>query len=162
MAKFNQSNANIVNAIRNEASPLFQQSVPVAHDDGTNFAEIGAAITTYSHTMNEFLTALVNRIAITVIRSGKAYNPLAQFNKGMLPHGKDIEEVFVSIAEAQDFDQTLAETELYKRVMPNVKAVFHRINRYRNRLFLWDVGTPFLIADSVHTTLSSSFSILLS
>lgn len=117
----------ILNTIRANASDEYQNRVPVATRD--NIAEVGNAITNYEPTRNEFLNALINRIGMVVIQSRLYENPLRSFKKGMLEFGKDIEEVFVEIAKAQTYDPETAETEVFKRVIPDVKTIFHRMNR---------------------------------
>ena len=117
----------ILNTIRANASDEYQNRVPVATRD--NIAEVGNAITNYEPTRNEFLNALINRIGMVIIQSRLYENPLRSFKKGMLEFGKDIEEVFVEIAKAQTYDPETAETEVFKRVIPDVKTIFHRMNR---------------------------------
>jgi hypothetical protein len=58
-----------------------------------------------------------------------AQNKLAKFKKGMLEYGADVEELFTSMAQAQHFNVGTAEAEVFKRKTPNVKAMFHRVNR---------------------------------
>lgn len=117
----------ILNTIRANASDEYQNRVPVATRD--NIAEVGNAITNYEPTRNEFLNSLINRIGMVIIQSRLYQNPLRSFKKGMLEFGKDIEEVFVEIAKAQTYDPETAETEVFKRVIPDVKTIFHRMNR---------------------------------
>lgn len=117
----------ILNTIRANASSDYQERVPIATQN--NIAEVGNAITNYEPTRNEFLNALINRIGMVIIQSRLYENPLREFKKGMLEFGKDIEEIFVEIAKAQSYDPEVAETEVFKRVIPDVKTIFHRMNR---------------------------------
>ena len=117
----------ILNTIRANASSDYQERVPVATQQ--NIAEVGSAITNYEPTRNEFLNALINRIGMVIIQSRLYENPLREFKKGMLEFGKDIEEIFVEIAKAQSYNPEVAETEVFKRVIPDVKTIFHRMNR---------------------------------
>lgn len=39
-----------------------------------------------------------------------------------------IEEIFVNIAKAKQFDPSVAEEEVFKREIPDVNAVFHKMN----------------------------------
>lgn len=120
---------DILNAIRNSASDTYRQRIPVATQD--NIREIGNAMMTYQATQNEFLNALVNRIARVIITSKSYQNPLRVFKKGMMEYGETIEEIFVNIAKAHPFDPILAEKTVYKREIPDVSAVFHKLN-YKN------------------------------
>lgn len=122
-------NANcveILNAIRANASSTYQERIPVATQN--NIREIGNAMMTYEATQNEFLTALVNRIGRVIITSKSYSNPLRVFKKGILEYGETVEEIFVNIAKAKQFDPAVAEDEVFKREIPDVNAVFHKMN----------------------------------
>ena len=119
----------ILNAIRNNASLDYQNRVPVATRD--NLTDIGNKVVNYTATMNEFINALVNRIARVIITSKMYKNPLREFKKGLLEYGETVEEVFVNIAKAHEFDPETAESEVFKREMPDVLAAFHKLN-YQN------------------------------
>lgn len=119
----------ILNAIRNNASLDYQNRVPVATQD--NLKDIGEKVTNFTATMNEFINALVNRIARVIITSKMYRNPLREFKKGLLEYGETVEEVFVNIAKAHEFDPEIAESEVFKREMPDVLSAFHKMN-YQN------------------------------
>ena len=73
---------NILNAIRSNASDTYRQRIPVATQD--NIRDIGNAMMQFQATQNEFLNALVNRIARVIITSKSYQNPLQMFKKGMM------------------------------------------------------------------------------
>lgn len=125
----NASAMDILNVIRANASSTYQERIPEATHD--NIREIGNAMLTYESTQNEFLNALVNRIARVIITSKSYQNPLRMFKKGVLEFGETIEEIFVNIARAHQFDPAVAEKEVFKREIPDVNAVFHKMN-YQN------------------------------
>ena len=125
----NASAMDILNVIRANASSTYQERIPEATQD--NIREIGNAMLTYESTQNEFLNALVNRIARVIITSKSYQNPLRMFKKGVLEFGETIEEIFVNIARAHQFDPAVAEKEFFKREIPDVNAVFHKMN-YQN------------------------------
>lgn len=125
----NASAMDILNVIRANASSTYQERIPEATRD--NIREIGNAMLTYESTQNEFLNALVNRIARVIITSKSYQNPLRMFKKGVLEFGETIEEIFVNIARAHQFDPAVAEKEVFKREIPDVNAVFHKMN-YQN------------------------------
>ena len=118
---------DLLNAIRNGASAEYIARIPLATKD--NIAQVGTAILDYSMARNEFVAALLDRIGLVVIKNKLFENPLKEFKKGMLEWGKDIEEVFVDLIKSQAFDTKLAESELFKRNLPDIKAIFHRVNR---------------------------------
>ena len=116
----------ILNAIRNEAPYDYQSRVPEATQD--NLDKVATGVLSYEATKNHFLSALVNRIARVIVTSKMYENPLKPFKKGMLEYGETIEEVFVNIAKAHQFDPSVAEKEVFKREIPDVNAVFHKMN----------------------------------
>lgn len=122
----NASGVDILNVIRANASSTYQERIPVATQE--NIQEIGNAMLTYQPVANEFLNALINRIARVIITSKSYSNPLRMFKKGMMNYGETIEEVFVNIAKANQFDQDVAEENVFKRAIPDVLSCFHRMN----------------------------------
>lgn len=118
---------NIVNAIRNNNSNYYKDYVPPV----TNMEElrgIGKIIMDVPALQNEFLNALVNRIALFRITSKLYDNPWSMFKKGLLEYGEVIEEVFVDLVRVFEFDAEKAESDLFKRVSPDVRAAFHVMN----------------------------------
>lgn len=118
---------NIVNAIRNNNSNYYKDYVP-AITDVSELRQIGKIIMDVPALQNEFLNALVNRIAIVRITSKMFDNPWARFKKGFLEYGEVIEEVFVDLTRVYEFDPAKAEETLFKRVPPDVRAAFHVMN----------------------------------
>jgi hypothetical protein len=122
------SSVDILNAIRNSATNQYKNYVPVATQDADSIREIGAIIMDMPQLQNEFLSALVNRIGRVLITSKMYDNPWAMFKKGMLEFGETIEEIFVNIAKPFQFDPAVAETNLFKREIPDVRSAFHIMN----------------------------------
>ena len=122
------SSVNVLNAIRNSATAQYKNYVPVATNDAESIREIGAIIMDMPQLQNEFLSALVNRIGRVLITSKMYDNPWAMFKKGMLEFGETIEEIFVNIAKPFQFDPSVAETNLFKREIPDVRSAFHIMN----------------------------------
>lgn len=118
---------NIVNAIRNNNSNYYKDYVP-AITDVSELRQIGKIIMDVPALQNEFLNALINRIAIVRITSKMFENPWARFKKGFLEYGEVIEEVFVDLTRVFEFDPDDAEETLFKRVPPDVRAAFHVMN----------------------------------
>lgn len=122
------SSVDVLNAIRNSATINYQNYVPVATKDAESIREIGAIIMDNPQLQNEFLNALVNRIGRVLITSKMYDNPWAMFKKGLLEFGETIEEIFVNIAKPYQFDPKVAETNLFKREIPDVRSAFHIMN----------------------------------
>lgn len=137
------SAADVVNSIRSEVGGTFADQVPAAINEGQvlsdgtvatremalgTLRQIGDVITTYQPLANAFLSALVNRIGRVIINSKMYSNPWAGFKRGLLEYGETIEELFVNIVQAQDFDPETAENEVFKRKIPDVRSAFHTMN----------------------------------
>ena len=122
------SSVDILNAIRNNATQNYRDYVPKATPDADSIRQIGAIIMDYPALQNEFLSALVNRIGRVLITSKMYDNPWAFFKKGLLEFGESVEEIFVNIAKPFQFDPAVAETNVFKREIPDVRAAFHIMN----------------------------------
>lgn len=122
------SSVDILNAIRNNATQNYRDYVPKATPDADSIRQIGAIIMDYPALQNEFLSALVNRIGRVLITSKMYGNPWSFFKKGLLEFGESVEEIFVNIAKPFQFDPAVAETNVFKRELPDVRAAFHIMN----------------------------------
>lgn len=127
--KLNATAPDILNTLRNEAGGQYKDIIPIADggDLGT-LRSIGEVVMTYEPLQNAYLSALVNRIGRVLITSRLYSNPWAGFKKGLLEYGETVEEIFVELAKPHQFDPELAETNQFKREIPDVKAAFHTMN----------------------------------
>ena len=116
---------NVLNAILSGASADYQSRVPLATQN--NITEVGSAIMNYQATENEFLSALVNKIAMTIVRNKTFRNPLAILKKGGVPLGRNIEEIYTNPAKGSLFDPT--GSKLLERSIPDTKTIYHSMNR---------------------------------
>lgn len=127
--KMYAATAQILNTIRDNASANYRDYVPSADPAlAASVREIGGIIMNYPALQNEFLSALMNRIGRVIITSKMFYNPWAGLKKGLLEFGETVEEIFVNIAKPFQFDPAVAETEVFKREIPDVRAAFHILN----------------------------------
>ena len=122
------TSVDILNAIRNSATANYRDYVPAAEATTDSIRAIGAVIMQYPVLQNEFLAALVNRIGRVLITNKMFTNPWNMFKKGMLEFGETIEEIFVNIAKPFQYDVGEAETKVFKREIPDVRAAFHILN----------------------------------
>ena len=122
------TSVDILNAIRNNASSNYRDYIPEANESLESVRSIGAVLMDYPHLQNEFLNALVNRIGRVIITSKMFDNPWNVFKKGMLEFGETIEEVFVELTKPFEYDPEVAESEVFKREKPDVRAAFHILN----------------------------------
>lgn len=115
----------LMNSILANGSAEYANFVPAA--TRTNIATVANPILTYQTVQNEFLSALINKIAMTIVRRKLLSNPLAPLKKGDIPLGDGVEEVHVNRASATTFDPTGA--GLLTRTIPDVATMYHRLNR---------------------------------
>lgn len=117
----------VLNNIRANASEEYQNRIPEATRE--NIAAIGNALQTYTVLQNEFCTALVNKIGKTIIENKLFKNKLARFKSGTLLTQQDVEEIFIEMASAEGSYDPEGKTALARRTPPDVKAIYHRMNR---------------------------------
>lgn len=122
------TSAAVLNAIRNSASVNYRDHVPIATADAESVKAIGAVIMDNVNLQNEFLNALINRIAKVVVTSKSYENPWNMFKKGFIEMGETVEEIFIDLIKPFQYDPAVAENELFKREKPDVKSAFHYIN----------------------------------
>lgn len=118
---------DILNTIRASASEDYQNRIPEATQ--TNLATIGQAFETYTPLYNEFSTALLNRIGLTLFENATFKNKLASFKLGEITSGQDVQEIFVSMAQAEGAYDPEGANPLGRRDPANVDVVYHRQNR---------------------------------
>lgn len=97
-------------------------------DDNRSLHDIGRYIMQYEPYQNAYLTALVNRIARVIVTSRMWKDKWAVFDMGKMDYGETIEEIFVNIAKPHSYDPAKAETQVFKREIPDVRAAFHSMN----------------------------------
>lgn len=81
------SSLKIINTIRENASYEYQQNVPVI-TDAKMIPKVGEIIVGNGSLQNQFLNALMNRIAKVVIESATFNNPYAHLKKDILKQVK--------------------------------------------------------------------------
>ena len=148
---------------------MANQVVPIdIVDDTRSLHNIGDFIMSYQPYMNAFLDALVNRIGMVIVTSKTWDNPWAVFKRGMMDMGETVEEIFVNIADVHSYDPDLAETNVFKREKPDVRAAFHSMNwqkfykvtisndQLRQAFLSWQGITDLIakIVDSLYTSMN--------
>lgn len=132
------STIDILNVIRQNASYDYQQNVP-AVTKASDIPKVGEIIYGTPAFANQFLNALVNRIALVRANSATFNNPYSALKKGFLEFGETVEEIFVNIAKVVDYSAEKGEARELKRTMPDVRSAFHAMN--------WRVMYPVTIQD---------------
>lgn len=118
---------SVLNNIRANASQEYQTRIPKATQQ--NIISVGNALETYDLLYNEFFPALFNKIGKTMIESKLFKNKLSRFKSGTIFTQQDVEEMFIEMSKAEgEYDKT-GPNPLGRRTGPNVKTVYHRMNR---------------------------------
>lgn len=125
---FTNTSANVLNAIRNSATTNYKDYVPYAQPNANSIKSIGAIIMDNPQIQNEFVQALINRIGMVLIQNKVLENSWSVFKKGIMEYGEIVEQVFVDIAKPFTYDSEVAENEIYKRVIPDIKSQFYIVN----------------------------------
>lgn len=134
----NASTIDILNVIRQNASYDYQQNVPEIATVN-DIPKVGEIIYGTPAFANQFINALVNRIAIVRVQSATFNNPYSILKKGYIEYGESVEDIFVSIAKAVDFNVEKATKREFQRTIPDVRSAFHVMN--------WRVMYPVTIQD---------------
>lgn len=116
----------ILNTVRANNSAQYQERVPELTK--TNLEAVGVAITEYESTSNEFIDAIVNKIAFTRVSNRRYKNPLAVLKKGVKPYGTDIEDIYTNPVMAVTYNGSDTE-DMLKITKPDTKTIYYRMNR---------------------------------
>lgn len=127
VSNLNARTIDILNTIRANASYEYQSQVPKV-EQSQDIPKVGEVLFGYPALANQFLNALINRIALVAVRSRLFNNPYAELKKGYLEFGETIEEVFVQIAKAREFSAEKAPARELARSLPDVRSAFHTMN----------------------------------
>ena len=151
VTNLNASTIDILNTIRANASLEYQSSIPQITKE-SDIPAVGEVLYGYPALANQFINALINRIALVKVKSATFNNAYAELKKGYLEFGETVEEVFVNIAKAREFSAEKAEAREFKRSLPDVRSAFHSMNyrvQYPVTIQDEDLRQAFLSAEGV-------------
>lgn len=152
----NASTIDILNVIRQNASYDYQQNVPEVATVN-DIPKVGEIIYGTPAFANQFINALVNRIAIVRVQSATFNNPYSILKKGYIEYGETVEDIFVSIAKAVDFNVEKAAKREFQRTIPDVRSAFHVMNwrvMYQVTIQDEDLRQAFLSIDGVQNLIA--------
>lgn len=138
VTNLDNSTINILNVIRQNATYDYQSKVPEVKTS-KDVPKVGDVIYGHPALANEFLNALINRIALVKVQSAIFNNPYSRLKKGYLEFGETVEDIFVQIADVVEFDAGKASAREFKRTFPKVESAFYAMN--------WRVMYPVTIQD---------------
>lgn len=118
------------NFIRANSSEAFVNVVPAGTKDNIQTISNILFNDAYQPMLNEFVTNLINRIALTIVRNKSFNNPLAIFKKGSVPLGTDIQDIYENPAEAEAYEYSnTAMAKLLTITDPDTHVAYYRRNR---------------------------------
>lgn len=129
-AKKNENIKKVVNVIRENASPQYQNAVPLMTAK-SEITDLSNPVMSYSIVKNEFVDNLINVIGMTIFTKMEEYNsPLKLLKKGEKPLGIDVREIASELLQKHEYklnDDLLAQS--LKLEPPVLHEAFHRLNR---------------------------------
>lgn len=127
VTNLNARTIDILNVIRANASYEYQKDIPKVEKEN-DIPTVGEYICGTPAHANEFLNALINRIAIVRVKSAVFNNPYSHLKKGYLEFGETVEDIFIGIINAVKYTPEKAPEREFKRTIPDVHSVFHMTN----------------------------------
>ena len=122
--------AKVFNVVRENASKVFMETVPSATEDNIQTLSNILFNDAYQPMLNEFVTNLINRIGLTIIRNKTFSNPLSILRKGSVPLGTDIQDLYENPAEAEAYElSNTAMAKLLTITDPDTHVAYYRRNR---------------------------------
>ena len=122
--------AKVFNVIRANASEVFMNTVPSATKDNIQTIKNILFNDSYQPMLNEFVSNLINRIGLTIIRNKSYNNPLALFKKGSVPLETDIQDIYENPAVAEQYEYSnTAMAKLLTITDPDTHVAYYRRNR---------------------------------
>ena len=122
--------AKVFNVVRENSSQVFMETLPSATEDNIQTISNILFNDAYQPMLNEFVTNLINRIGLTIVRNKTYNNPLSILRKGSMPLGTDIQDIYENPAEAEQYE--LSNTEMAKLLTitdPDTHVAYYRRNR---------------------------------
>ena len=122
--------AKVFNVVRENMNEVYMNTLPSATEDNIQTISNILFNDAYQPMFNEFVTNLINRIGLTIVRNKTFNNPLSILRKGSMPLGTDIQDIYENPAEAEQYE--LSNTEMAKLLTitdPDTHVAYYRRNR---------------------------------
>ena len=122
--------AKVFNVVRENMNEVYMNTLPSATEDNIQTISNILFNDAYQPMLNDFVTNLINRIGLTIVRKKTYNNPLSILRKGSMPLGTDIQDIYENPAEAEQYE--LSNTEMAKLLTitdPDTHVAYYRRNR---------------------------------
>lgn len=122
--------AKVFNVIRENMNEVYMNTLPSASEDNIQTISNILFNDAYQPMLNDFVSNLINRIGLTIIRNKSFNNPLALFKKGSVPLGTDIQDLYENPAVAEQYEMSnTAMAKLLTITDPDTHVAYYRRNR---------------------------------
>lgn len=125
-----EKGAKIFNVVRSNMNEVYLSTLPSATKDNIQTISNILFNDAYQPMLNEFVTNLINRIGLTIVRNKSYSNPLSILRKGSMPLGTDIQDLYENPAEAEQYElSNTAMAKLLTITDPDTHIAYYRRNR---------------------------------
>ena len=122
--------AKVFNVVRANLNEVYMNTLPSATEDNIQAISNILFNDAYQPMLNEFVSTLINRIGLTIVRNKSFDNPLKIFKKGAVPLGTDIQDIFENPADAEQYEYSnTAMAKLLTITDPDTHVAYYRRNR---------------------------------
>lgn len=140
------TNYEIVKSLFPSTPATWDSRINLAGQEFWNQAKTVIADDNFMPIRNQIFNALVNRIALTVVRQKNFTNPLSMFKQGYMPLGDTMQEIAVDVTDAKQYETGNANQ--FEVADPNVKAAYHRVNRQQfYKVTVYDAQLQYAFTD---------------
>lgn len=123
------TNMQLLNTIRDMADNHYKDNIPYFNEKlSINHNTVPYTVFATDSIANQFFNILIDKIGTTVIRALDFENPFSAFKSETFEHGRTLEEIYVGLAEAEQFDAK-STTSPFKISDTDIKVMYHDINR---------------------------------
>lgn len=156
MATIKEGLKNSLNAIREISSEIYHQYIPIITDT-TDIGAFASPILENIEIRNEFIHALINRIAYTAFEIKYFRNPLQILEGDNIPLGERGQEIYVNPVKGRRFNvEDFA--GLLQKYEADVKVQYHDLNmdvQYPISISRNQLRTAFISWDNLNTFIDS-------
>ena len=141
---------DLASAMYAKTSPNFKSVI--GDPTEVNSLDFINGVLEYPDTLATEWISLATRIGRTIAHRNILKNRLSEFKMDNMRLGYTLEEFFVDAAKEHGYDQELAETQQYKRELPDIKTAFYTVNRkafYKETITDDDLRSYFVTWDGV-------------
>lgn len=102
--------------------------VAIESPDAATARSIGSIIFSTPELENEFYYGLINKIGRQIINDRAYRNPLEILEAGTLEFGEMVEEIFIKMAKAHQYDPDVSQYSFHLMEKPDVVVAYHVVN----------------------------------